>query len=457
MKNGRTIFSLGQLNKSIQNHFSKVAGPYWIKAEVAQLTYSGGHAYLDLIEKKNNLIIAKSRANIWASELDVFKHRLKGVFNEVVKEGSNVLIEAEVEFHLVYGMSIRIVDIDASYSIGELERIRKEAIDKLEKEGAMDWQKDLSLPYVPQRLAIVSSKTAAGYEDFIHQLQNNKFNYHFDFKLFNSSVQGDSAVHSLVKQLKLIELADEQFDTVVIIRGGGAKTDLGAFDNYEIGKAIAVLSLPVLTGIGHERDQTIADMVAHQSFKTPTAVGAFLVEALFTYDQNISTSFDTIAEEITYLVEEQKRDLRYYTTKTLPSFLTIIRQYTHQLDNKAYHFKNSFRDFVKKETHQLELVEATYKSLPNQLMKQDFMLQQRLATLQSSFTNHLQRGQHQLAITALKVEAKDPEKILEKGYSMTTLNGKLITNQNIEEGDVIKTINQKVIIESIVKKVAKKD
>lgn len=272
-------YSLSQLCEEIGNVLSsELDSTYWVKAEIASLSERGGHCYLELVEKADSsgILAAKVRATCWSNVY----HMLKAFFQEEtgspLQVGMQVLVEVEVQFHAVYGLSLSICNIDPTYTIGDLARQRAETIAHLQKDGVFDLQKELSLPTLIHRIAVISSDTAAGYQDFQNQLLSSHYQIHTT--LFPATMQGDQAERSIIAALQAIFEVVEDFDVVVIIRGGGATTDLSCFDGYQLASYCAQFPLPILSGIGHTKDVSVVDMVVHSALKTPTAVAAFVTD-----------------------------------------------------------------------------------------------------------------------------------------------------------------------------------
>lgn len=252
---------------------------YWVRCEIASLSEKSGHLYMDLVEKgQRGLFVARQRATCWNGRQQMLRAYFEQETGNRLQVGMQVLLEVEVRFHAVYGLSLDVQNIDPQYTLGDLARQRQETIARLQEEGIFDMQRMLSLPTLTRRLAVVSAGDAAGYGDFVHQLEESA--YRFSPTLFPAAMQGDRAALSIVSALDAIAAVEEEFDAVVIIRGGGASSDLTCFDDYTLAAHCAQFPLPILAGIGHTRDVSIVDMVAYQSLKTPTAVAAFLVERM---------------------------------------------------------------------------------------------------------------------------------------------------------------------------------
>lgn len=247
---------------------------YWVQAEISSLSEKGGHLYLELVEDKK----AKVRATCWAGNKEILMAYFEAETGQRLQAGISVLVEVEIQWHAVYGLSLSIVGIDPSYTIGTLARERQQTIKQLEADGLLDAQQLIPLPTLIRRIAVISSPSAAGYGDFQHQLENS--GYSFVTRLYGATMQGEGAEKSIIAALEAIEEEADQWDAVAIIRGGGATTDLSCFDRYTLCAVCAQCSLPILSGIGHTRDVSVLDMVAHEALKTPTAVAEWLIHRL---------------------------------------------------------------------------------------------------------------------------------------------------------------------------------
>ena len=294
---------------------SRFRDPLWISAEISELKVNrSGHCYLNLVEKgsTDGAPRAEARAVIWKSAWAPMASMFEAATGATLRAGLRVLVRVGVSYHEVYGFSLQIIDLDPRYTLGEVERRRRETIARLQQDGVWDMNRELTLPRPTLRIAIVSSDTAAGYQDFMNELCRNT--YRFETTLFRSLMQGDAAEESIVAALSAIAAREDEFDVVAIIRGGGSTSDLALFDSYLIASYVAQFPLPIFSGIGHDKDVSVVDMVAHTSLKTPTAVATKLVE-MADYEMNL---VDNIAADIAYLVESrlQNEDMRIYTYGT---------------------------------------------------------------------------------------------------------------------------------------------
>ena len=396
-----TSISLSQLTDRIQEVLKfSFDTPVWIRAEISELRENyNGHCYLELVEKDSNsdAILAKTKANIWSTTYRMLKPYFENSTGESLRAGLNILVAVTVEFHGVYGFSLNIRDIDPVFTIGELAARRLKIIRQLEADGIANMNKLIEMPVLPQRLAIISSATAAGYDDFMNQLHNDENQFAFYTKLFPAVMQGEQAESSIIRSLEKIYEHSELFDVVVIIRGGGATTDLACFDSYELALNCAQFPLPVISGIGHQRDVSILDMVAHSSVKTPTAAAEFLISKM----KDAENVWKNIFSDISYLVQN----------KTENEF--------RKLDQTQMRITHTLRQWVTKRSHALE----THQN-----------------RLQNSVRMQIVRQKNKLLILEKSIESHSPSYLLKHGYTITALNGKRISSiKEIKAGDKIRT------------------
>ena len=401
-------FTLSELNLQIKKTLEEqLDGSYWVVAEIGQIQVNqSGHCYLELVQKEGSQVIAKARATIWAYTYRNISAWFERITSSPLTSGMKILANAKVTFHEVYGLSLNIKDVDPSYTLGEREKARQEVIKQLETDGIMDMNKGLALPLVPQRIAIISAETAAGYGDFINQLENNPYGYKVHYTLVQAVMQGTKAPESIINALHQIH-ASNSADLVVLIRGGGSQLDLDSFDDYELCSHIAQFPMPVLTGIGHERDTTIADMVAHTQLKTPTAVAEFIIQGFAAYQIQIEDYFNTIRNITTaHLAIEKER---------LPALQASIK-------------------------HSVEF----------QLHRQNMQITSTFESIKYLAKSQLQVAKNSLSTTEQKINLINPQHILQKGYAMVYKNGKPIGNKVVKKGDIIETITYQQKINSTV-------
>ena len=392
--------TLLQLNRQVAQTINEAfAEPIWVVAEIAQLNVAGnGHCYLELIEKskRTDAVTAKAKAMIWSNRWWAISQTFEQECRQRLQAGLKVLLEVHVQMHEAYGYSLIVQDIDPSFTMGEMQRKRQEIIQRLTDEGMIDVNKSLPLPRLTQRLAIVSAETAAGYGDFCHQLENNEYGLKFYTHLFPAIMQGEKTEDSVIRALERIFGHQEKFDAVVIIRGGGAVSELNSFDSYELALNIANFPLPVIIGIGHERDTTVLDAVAHTSVKTPTAAAAFLIERLANEWSHIIDLQDEMHIAVHERMEREMLRLERITQSVRGTQITLGQQLNSIL-----------------------------------------LLQERIKMLT---TQRVLTEQQKLSFMEKSIELSKPDNILSRGFSITRKDGKAIRNiQDIHPGDKLET------------------
>jgi exodeoxyribonuclease VII large subunit len=424
-----TPLSVLQLTTSIQEVLERELEPLvWVVGELADFRQAPqGHVYFELVEKQGNLVQAKIRANLWQFTYRSVAAKFEAVTGTSLKNGMKVLAQVSVTYHPVYGLSLNVKDIDPSFSLGERARIRQETIVRLTQEGWIGHNARLPLPLVIQRIAIISSVTAAGYGDFINQLAGNPQGYQVYHQLFPSLMQGNEAVESLLSALdQVAEQAEKlQLDAVVLIRGGGAQLDLDCFDDYRLALKIAKFSLPVLTGIGHERDETIADLVAHTRLKTPTAVAEFILSSFREYEENLALAAQRLDWITRTKFNEEERKLQACRLRIQGEGKQLISREGEKVRTNSLRIQHAVKNDAKLEKTKLE-----------QRLEQLIKSSQRFIKLQQDSLQRLETGCRQL----------DPNALLQKGYTRTESQGKPIHQVTLAPGDQIltHTLTQKI-------------
>jgi exodeoxyribonuclease VII large subunit len=285
---------------------------YWVCAEIASMSVRG-HCYMELVEKaENGILAAKVRATCWSNVYHLLSAYFQQETGQVLHIGLQVMLEVSVEFHAVYGLSLNVWNIDPTYTLGDLAKQRQATIQQLTEDGVMDLQKALQIPSLPRRVAVISSADAAGYGDFCDQLKHNRFGFKFHVQLYPAVVQGDTAARSVVQALNSIAALEEEWDVVVIIRGGGASTDMSCFDDYNLASHCAQFPLPIIAGIGHTRDVSVVDMVVHTSVKTPTAAAEWLIERVAEQVERVGSLMLRLQRATQNAVSREKNRLLLY-------------------------------------------------------------------------------------------------------------------------------------------------
>lgn len=404
--------SLYELNNRVRLVLNRaLTDEYWLQAELSEVRVNAaGHCYVEFVQKdsRGNALLAKARGTVWNNVFCLLRPYFERETGQAFAAGISVLVRVRVDFHELYGYSLTVTDIDPSYTVGDMARRRKEILRMLQEEGVIDLNKELEMPMVPQRVAVISSPTAAGYGDFCDQLARNLYGYVFRVKLFPAIMQGDRVENSILEALDKILSEVEKWDVVVIIRGGGAVSDLTGFDTYMLAASCAQFPLPIITGIGHERDDTVLDMVAHTRVKTPTAAAEYLIGRVHEAADGLDTLVEQINLCLTRRLEGEKQRLNELARR-LPELLKLRRMYEENRWNGLWQrIRSGAVTTITKRTHHLEMLEQRVKSC-------------------------------------------DPQMLLSRGFSLTMKEGRAVTDaSDLKEGDVLVTRFAKGEVTSVV-------
>ena len=405
---------------------------YWVEAEISELRENGGHCYLELIEKdkRYNTPIAKASARCWRQTWGMVKPYFENTTGQQLKAGMKVLIEVYAQFHEAYGFSWIISDIDPNYTLGDMARKRQEIIKRLKEEGVFDLNKQLDLPLFSQRIAVISSKSAAGYGDFANQLYGNQYGYYFEAELFAATMQGEDVERSIIKALNAINDRCDNFDCVVIIRGGGATSDMSGFDALELAENVANFPLPIITGIGHDRDECILDMVSHTRVKTPTAAAALLIDNLHTAERRIDDARQRIANLTSRKMEVEKLRLSRLAER-LPALFGSVKD--------------------KQEARLNILQERLFRLAEIRLSNCENIVGQLEKKISLTAEHLLMVEKHRLELLEGRAQNLDPQLLLRRGYSITLVGGKALRDPSqVKQGDKIETRLEKGTIISTI-------
>lgn len=437
--------SLFQLNQHIKHQLAASFNqPRWVIAEISDInTNRTGHCYLELIEKSadDDNIIAKARATIWSFTFRMLKPYFETTTGQTLTRGLKILVKVSVEFHEVFGMSLNISDIDPSYTMGDMARRRREIVMRLENEGVLNLNKELDFFDLPRKIAVISSPTAAGYEDFVNQLTGNPRHFKIYHKLFPAVMQGADAERSIISALDHIFEYDDFFDAVVIIRGGGSTSDLLCFDSYELAVNVAQFPLPIFTGIGHERDDSVVDMVAHTRLKTPTAVAEYIV-AIFedSYNHLMMMQERIMAGAVNYL-QENKHHVESLLHRLRPALQQHLHHQQQYLSTAFHRAQRGVARITAKREQQLQKLSDRSRHLAHRYLKSrtqhiDYLK----ATLQQDVKAYVRNEKIKIDYLEKKSTLINPFEILKKGFTITTLNGKKVTSiKELQAGDAITT------------------
>ena len=406
-------FSLLELNRLVREAIEDALPiEYWVEAELSECRESRGHCYMELIQKDEQTAtpIAKASAKCWANKWLTIRPYFERTTGQQLHAGMKILLQVYPQFHEAYGFSWIVTDIDPTYTLGDMARKRQEIIQKLKAEGVFDLQKELQLPVFCQHIAVISSQTAAGYGDFCKQLADNPYGFKFKTQLFPAIMQGEGVEQSIISALE--QIYDMPFDCVVIIRGGGATSDMSGFDTLALAENVANFPIPIITGIGHERDESVLDMVSHTRVKTPTAAAALLIDHL----KGVLETIEGAQSVISHYAQQKLSAINYQLStisEAIPRLFSIVK------------------------ARQEAKIDTLYTRLP--------MLIERRLTSES----------HRLQLIDEKLKALDPTLLLARGYSITLYNGKAVKDASqlppgteietrLAKGTVHSTVNESV-------------
>lgn len=405
-------FTLLELNRMVRETIERqMDGKYWVEAELSDL-HDRNHCYMELVENDpfGPTPLAKARAVCWANRWTALRSKFERQTQQQLRPGIKVRMMVTPTFHEAYGFAYQVSDIDPDYTLGDIVRKRMEIIRQLKEAGIFDLQRELVLPRFAQRIAVISSAQAAGYGDFCHQIDDNSYGLSFSHELFAAIMQGEQVEQSVIAALDRINARIDEFDVVVIIRGGGATTDMSGFDTLALAENVANFPLPIITGIGHDRDECILDMVSYMRVKTPTAAAAFLIDHL----SEVYTAIVSARERISRIAERhlayEKMRLKQLADR-IPTLFALTRErQTKRIDALAHR-------------------------------------------LDSAATQRLERERHRLQLVAQRAQAQDPIHILRRGYSITLHNGHALrSGDELADGDIIETRLEQGTLKSEIRK-----
>jgi exodeoxyribonuclease VII large subunit len=503
-ENDRKIFTLLEVTRSIQKTLSeRYTSAFWVKAEMNKLNLypSSGHCYPDLVEKKDGKIIAEIMSNIWRDDYQRINNSFLKVLKEPLKNGINILFLAKITYEPANGLRLRIMDIDPSYSLGNLEKEKQESIERLKREGIFNQNKSLQLPLLPKRIAIISVDTSKGYSDFMQIIETNAWGYKFFLMLFPALLQGDRAVGTIMNQLSRIQRVIHHFDAVAIIRGGGGDVGLTCYNNYELSKAIARFPIPVITGIGHSTNETVSEMIAFKNAITPTELADFLLQKFHNYSVPVQKAQETITSKSRQKLKDEQ--LRLFNSVKFFKSITgnlLIRSH-NEIQNKLKSLLRLSTYFIQRNREtQAAMIVGLRRNTLLQLSNRNQQIRQAVLTFRKDVITYLNRSKtvvdqnifqirrgarlvfgsnHQTVdLTKVKltascsnfvrtekkeieniekhIELMNPVNVLRRGYSITLINGKVLQKiDDVKKGDSLKTMLSDGEITSVVNHINK--
>ncbi len=418
----RHALTLFELNSLVSNVIDTAFDhAFWVEAELSEAREVRGHCYMELIQKDifSATPVARASAKCWKTTWARLKPKFEHATGQGLHAGMKVMLLVTANFHEAYGFSWIVQDIDPTYTLGDMARKRLEIIKQLKEEGIFDLQKELSLPMFAQRVAVISSENAAGYGDFCHQLLDNDYGFAFQIRLFPAIMQGEQVETTIINAMNEIYDHMDDFDVVVIIRGGGATADMSGFDTLSLAENVANFPLPIITGIGHDRDESVLDMVSNTRVKTPTAAAAFLVDNLANLSGHIEAMRERMVTRVRQRMETEKERLGRISGRVPILFSLVKERQEAKLTRLMTGITGYINDRLRQAEHDIVVIEKNIQPL----------VEMKLA-----------REDNRIAQLALRVKALDPERLLKRGYSITMLNGKAIHDPTtLKEGDIIET------------------
>lgn len=429
----KTTLTLFELNSLVRDVLETTLDSlFWVEAELSEAREVRGHCYMELVQKDifSATPIARASAKCWKQRWQVLRPKFEGVTGQPLRAGMKVMLQVAVSFHEAYGFAWIVQDIDPTYTMGDMARKRLEIIRQLQQEGVFDMQKELTIPMFAQRVAVISSESAAGYGDFCSQLSNNDYGFKFYPRLFTAVMQGERVEQSVVAALNEINRHVDDFDVVVIIRGGGATADLSGFDTLELAENVANFPLPIITGIGHERDESILDMVSNTRVKTPTAAAAVLIDNLVAVLSCINDYERRVAMRVKQVMDKERRRLDRSAERVPMLFSLVKTRQEARLDRLMSRMVSLVNHNVSTAGHRLQLASANLLPLVER---------------------RLERANNELGRLEFRVKALDPQLILRRGYSITLLDNKAVRHADqLKRGDHIVTRLEHGSVKSVV-------
>jgi len=424
--------------------YMSLPGMYWVTAEIAELKENyAGHCYLELVEKlpDGRNPKARARAIIWNNRWSFISSYFSDMTQQTLREGMKVMLKVKIEYHELYGLSLVVSDIDPAFTIGEMAVRRQMIIKRLEEEGVFDMNRELEFPLLPRRIAIISSRNAAGLNDFLNHLRTNSYGYVFHTFLFEAAMQGTETEADVINALYKIGSSSEMFDVVAIIRGGGSQSDLSWFDNYNIAYNVTQFPMPVLTGIGHEKDLSVTDMVAYKSLKTPTAVADFLIGAVADTEEHILIISNEIAERSRLIIESYRNVLDKSKMRLIPVAKMMVSDFRGLLSQTTIELINTGKEMISKAGRAPSNLGARLGSASRTLvLNRSSVLAIKSQYLRNYPAVMLKNKKAKLENLENALSILSPENVLRRGYTITSMNGVIIKEAAmLSEGDMIET------------------
>ena len=455
----KQVFTLQQVVRSIKKTLEdRYSQNYWVKAEMHKLNrYPSGHAFPELVQKDENKIVAQITGTIWKQQLERINTKFIEVVKEPLREGTTLLLLVKINYSETFGLGLQILDIDPSFSLGELQKQREETLRKLAKEGLLNLNQKLHFPLLPKRVAIISADSSKGLSDFLQVLQENEKSYFIFTHLFNAYLQGDVAVQSIISALKKIKRVKDHFDIVIIVRGGGAEVGMTCYNNYDLCKAIAEFPLPVLTGIGHSTNLNVAEMVSFRNEITPTKLAEFLLQTFREFEQETKRLNREMIAHSLQLIDKTKQDFNGQVRVFKHASLRFTDSLKNELNQQIIELKNTTRYFLKNENDAVLSLKNDYRIVTKEIITAERNTLSLISKpIKGSLLHFFERKESDLEQLEKTVNILNPSNVLQRGYSLTLLNGKILSAKNKpKKGDLIESKTNSLTLFSRVEKTSK--
>ena len=452
----KQVFTLQQVVRSIKKTLEdRYTQNYWVKAEMHKLNkYPSGHAFPELVQKDENKIVAQITGTIWKQQLERINTKFIEVVKEPLREGTTLLLLVKINYSETFGLGLQILDIDPSFSLGELQKQREETLRKLAKEGLLNLNQKLHFPLLPKRIAIISADSSKGLSDFLQVLQENEKSYFIFTHLFNAYLQGDVAVQSIISALKKIKRVKDYFDIVIIVRGGGAEVGMTCYNNYDLCKAIAEFPLPVLTGIGHSTNLNVAEMVSFRNEITPTKLAEFLLQTFREFEQETKRLNREMIAHSLQLIDKTKQDFNGQVRVFKHASLRFTDSLKNELNQQIIELKNTTRYFLKNENDAVLSLKNDYRIVTKEIITAERNTLSLISKpIKGSLLHFFERKESDLEQLEKTVNILNPSNVLQRGYSLTLLNGKILSAKNKpKKGDLIESKTNSLTLFSRVEK-----
>ena len=452
----KQVFTLQQVVRSIKKTLEdRYTQNYWVKAEMHKLNkYPSGHAFPELVQKDENKIVAQITGTIWKQQLERINTKFIEVVKEPLREGTTLLLLVKINYSETFGLGLQILDIDPSFSLGELQKQREETLRKLAKEGLLNLNQKLHFPLLPKRVAIISADSSKGLSDFLQVLQENEKSYFIFTHLFNAYLQGDVAVQSIISALKKIKRVKDHFDIVIIVRGGGAEVGMTCYNNYDLCKAIAEFPLPVLTGIGHSTNLNVAEMVSFRNEITPTKLAEFLLQTFREFEQETKRLNREMIAHSLQLIDKTKQDFNGQVRVFKHASLRFTDSLKNELNQQIIELKNTTRYFLKNENDAILSLKNDYRIVTKEIITAERNTLSLISKpIKGSLLHFFERKESDLEQLEKTINILNPSNVLQRGYSLTLLNGKILSAKNKpKKGDLIESKTNSLTLFSRVEK-----